>query len=182
MYHSINFTIGGETYNTWDSWRLIPYPRPSVSMPKHRSKFIDIPGMNGQMDISDILTGSPLYETRTGSWEFYISRRRFANGTTHHWTTTWRKVADAIHGKRGSVWLEDDPNYAYNGRFSLGNKFDVQKDYSKITIEYTLDPWPVERRTLSDEIGGWLWDPFNFEMNTIDDSVTPHQLVEKEYL
>ena len=181
MYHSINFEIDGKTYNTWDSWRLIPYPRPSVAMPKVRTKYIDIPGMHGQMDISDILTGKPLYENRSGNWEFYISRRPFDSGVRWSWISTWRTIADAIHGKKGKVWLEDDQEFYYTGRFSLGEKFDSQKDYSKITIEYTLSPWPVQRTTKEDE-GGWLWDPFNFTLDIINDSVDPHKLVTKEHL
>jgi len=182
VYHSINFEIDGKTYNTWDTWRLIPYPRPSVAMPKVRTKYIDIPGMNGQMDITEILTGKPLYENRTGNWEFYITRRPFDDGQRHPWNITWRKLADALHGKHGTVWLEDDPYYSFEGRFALGEKFNTQKDYSKITIEYTLSPWPIDRTPKSDTQHGWLWDPFNFYEDTIDDTTDPHTLVPKERL
>lgn len=182
MYHSINFTIDGKTYNTWDSWRLIPYPRPSVALPKVRTKYIDIPGMDGQMDISEILSNKTLYENRTGSWELYVSRRPFENGNRHHWTTTLRLMTEALHGKKGSVWLEDDRNFVYSGRFSLSEKFSVQKDYSKVTIEYTLNPWPEERISKNDETHGWLWDPFNFETDQINNSVTPPAIVQKEYM
>ena len=181
MYHSINFKIDGKTYNTWDSWRLIPHPRPSVAMPKVRTKYLDIPGMNGKLDISEILTGKPLYEDRTGSWEFYITRRPFENGTVHRWTTTWRIIAEALHGKRGTVWLEDDKYVSYEGRFSLGEKFNAQKDYSKITIEYTLRPRPIDTVPKTGT-NGWLWDPFDFRSDQIDISVTPHSLVPKEHL
>ena len=181
MYHSINFKIDGKTYNTWDSWRLIPYPRPSVAMPKVRTKYLDIPGMNGQMDISEILTGKPLYENRTGSWEFYISRRPFENGTVHTWIDTWHKIAEALHGKTGTTWLEDDKYTVYTGRFSLGTEFNTQKDYSKIKIEYTLNPFTTSGRTKVDS-GGWLWDPFEFAVDQIDMNATPRTLVEKERL
>lgn len=181
MYHSINFKIDGKTYNTWDSWRLIPYPRPSVAMPKVRTKYVEIPGMHGQLDITEILCGKPLYENRTGSWEFYISRRPNDDGSVTKWTSLWRDIADTLHGKTGKVWLEDDKYFTYEGRFSVGDKFNVQKDYSKITIEYTLSPFASDR---VDKVGsgGWKWDPFNFDLDQIDDSVTPHVLVEKEHL
>ena len=192
MYHSINFEIDGKTYNTWDSWRLIPYPRPSVAMPKVRTKYIVIPGRNGQLDISDIMTGRPAYENRTGSWEFYVSRRPFESKESDnwlapyqkgdHWTTTLHRIGEALHGKRGKVWLEDDWVYAYEGRFALAEKFDVQKDYSKVTIEYNLSPRPVERVTRNDATEGWLWDPFNFELDYINRSVTPEVLTRKEFM
>ena len=182
VYHSISFEINGKTYNTWDSWRLIPYPRPSVALPKVRTKYIDIPGMNGQMDISEILTGNPLYENRTGSWDFYISRKPLSDGTYQHWTSLWHLIAEALHGKSGTAWLEDDYSRAYTGRFSIGNKFDVQKDYSKITIEYTLSPYTTERLARNDETNGWLWDPFNFEIDEIDDSVVPNVVIERVYM
>lgn len=185
MYHSINFLIGDKTYNTWETWRLIPSPRPSVALPKVRTKFLDIPGMNGKMDISDILTGKPLYDDRTGSWDFYVSRRPFEDGTRHDWTVTWQKLADALHGKKGEVWLEDDPFRAYSGRFAIGEKFDSQKNYSKITIQYTLAPFsgPASSVPHTDPATGeWLWGPFNFFEDEIDPSTNPHTLVNKEHM
>ena len=180
MYHSINFKIDGKTYNTWDSWRLIPYPRPSVAMPKVRTKYIVVPGMNGQLDISDINTGKPTYENRTGSWEFYISRRPLENGSVESWASLWHRIAEALHGKTGTGWLEDDWVYSYSGRFSLGDKFNAQKDYSRITIEYNLSPKLVGRVTRNNATHGWLWDPFNFDSDQINDSVTPPVVIGKE--
>lgn len=182
MYHSVNFVINNVTYNTWDNWRLIPASRPSVAMPKVRTKYVEIPGMNGQMDISEILSGQPLYENRSGSWEFYLSRRPFSNGTRHQWFSDWRIVSDALHGKKGKFWLEDDPYYIYEGRFALNEKFNTQKDYSKITIEYTVAPWPADRITKADNTGGWLWDPFDFVLDEIDMNTDPHKLVERTHL
>ena len=61
MYHSITF---GDK-NTWDDWHLIPSKRPSFNPPNVKSQYVDIPGGNGVLDLTESLTGYPLYNTRT---------------------------------------------------------------------------------------------------------------------
>ena len=69
MYHSITY---GEK-NTWDDWHLLPSTRPLFNPPPTKTKQVDIPGANGAIDLSESLTGYPVYENRTGSTEFYVA-------------------------------------------------------------------------------------------------------------
>ena len=68
MYHSI--TIGGK--NTWDDWRLVPASRPVFNPPAQKVKTLEIPGGDGVIDLSQSLTGYPVYQNRTGSIEFIV--------------------------------------------------------------------------------------------------------------
>ena len=68
MYHSITF---GDK-NTWDDWHLIPSSRPLFNPPTPKTKYQDIPGANGKLDLSEALTGYPVYDNRIGSFEFYV--------------------------------------------------------------------------------------------------------------
>ena len=61
--------------NTWDTWWLIPSSRPVINPPGFKSNYIEIPGMDGSIDISTVLTGGyPTYSNRTGSIEYYVMR------------------------------------------------------------------------------------------------------------
>ena len=68
MYHSITF---GDK-NTWDDWHLVPASRPLFNPPTVKTKIIDIPGANGNLDLSDSLTKYPVYNNREGQIEFIV--------------------------------------------------------------------------------------------------------------
>lgn len=68
MYHSVTF---GDK-NTWDDWRLVPASRPVFNPPAQKVKTLEIPGGDGVIDLSQSLTGYPVYQNRTGSIEFIV--------------------------------------------------------------------------------------------------------------
>ena len=155
MYHSITF---GDK-NTWDDWHLIPATRPVFNPPETKTHYVDIPGANGQIDLTESLTGYPLYENRTGSIEFYV-----ANGY-EDWAVLYSKIMNYLHGKRMKATLEDDRYFYYEGRFEV-NKWTSDKWWSKITIDYDVYPYKKEPNT---SLEPWLWDPFDFEYGIIRD-------------
>lgn len=153
MYHSVTF---GEI-NTWDDWRLVPTSRPLFNPPPPKVKTLEIPGGDGVIDLSQSLTGYPVYQNRTGSIEFVV-----LNGFKE-WQEAYSDIMDHLHGQRMRAILEDDPDYFYEGRFSV-NAWKSDKDNSKITIDYDVGPY---KWTLLTSIDDWLWDPFNFQNGVI---------------
>lgn len=144
MYYSkdnaVSFEIGGTTYNTWGTWRLIPTSRPSIALPEVRTKYVDIPGMHGKLDISEILTDSPLYENRKGSFEFYYSRFESSTGVVYSWHDLLDYITFTLHGKSGLMYIDENPDKKYKGRFSV-KKWTTDKAYSKVTIDYECLPF-----------------------------------------
>lgn len=152
MYHSI--TIGEK--NTWDDWHLIPTSRPLVNPPKAKMSFVDIPGADGTLDLSTVLTGQVLFSDRVGSWEFAVE-----NGF-REWQILYSEIMAYLHGNKFKIILEDDPNYYYEGRLSV-NAWNSQKDWSTIVIDYELNPY----KKYNSVEGAWIWDTFNFETDII---------------
>lgn len=73
MYHSITFDFGEKNKkNTWDDWHLVSTSRPVFNPPAQKVKTIDIPGGDGVIDLSQALTGYPVFQNRTGSFEFIV--------------------------------------------------------------------------------------------------------------
>jgi len=143
VYHSILITSDaslGVYTNTWSDWHLIPISRPFVSLPSLNSKTVEIPGRNGSVDLTEVLTGAPTYSNRKGSWEFYVMHDEW-----NSWSETLSTIASALHGKWLQIILEDDPNYYYEGRLKVG--WNPGKDYSTITIEYDLSPYKTNVTT-----------------------------------
>lgn len=152
MYHSI--TIGDK--NTWDDWHLIPETRPLVNPPPVKSNYIEIPGGDGVLDLTTAMTGKPLYNNRTGSWNFIVQ-----NGFKD-WSVLYSEIMAYLHGQALKAVLEDDASFYYEGRFSV-NQWKSDKDFSRIVIDYNVGPYK-QYVAGSDK---WLWDTFNFTTDTI---------------
>lgn len=169
MYYSLTFIEDKwradgsglfQSKNTYDDWHLVPTSRPSFSPPDFSASTIQIPGRDGLLDVSSAITKYPTYGNRTGSLEFLIYESPLP------WYETYTKVANYLHGQSKKVYMEEDPAYYYEGRFSL-NEFRSLEKYSTITIDYNLQPYKKARWTTTDN---WEWDPFNFETGiTISD-------------
>lgn len=153
MYHSITF--GNK--NTWDDWFLIPSSRPVFNPPEPKTSYLEIPGADGLLDLTTVLTGDVRYGSRNGSLEFIVD-----NGHKE-WYELYSDISDYLHGQKMKAILEDDPTYYYEGRFTV-NQWKSDKMHSLITIDYVVDPYKLE---LFSGIEDWLWDSFNFETGII---------------
>ena len=181
MYHSITFgnltnvTSAGATTtrfsgkNTWEDWGLVPTSRPLVNPPAANRKQISIPGTNGTIDLSTLLTGYMTYGNRTGSWEFLVENKNIEIGpykrsqAPDDWVNAYTTIMGYLHGKSYACVLEDDPTYYYQGNFDV-SAWKSDQMASTITINYDLQPFKYSIQK-SDE--PWLWDPFNFETGVI---------------
>ena len=149
MYHSITF---GDK-NTYDDWHLMPSSRPVFNPPEVKMKTIDLPGANGVLDMSEALTGYPLFNNRKGSFEFYV-----LNDYWNSWKDAYSSISNYIHGRQMKAILDDDKTYYYFGRFAV-NEWKSEEGHSKIVIDYNVDPYKYLVTGLPER---WMWDPFNF--------------------
>lgn len=160
MYHSVIF---GEK-NTYGDWKIVPSSRPVINPPTQKTKILDIPGADGVLDISEALTGYPVYNNRAGSLEFMV-----LNDYEHyHWEHVYSEIVNYLHSKKTTMILEDDPAYFYEGRFHV-NDWKSNKDWSTITIDYDVGPYKWQ--TVSSLEPSWEWDSFNFETDYIMSAV-----------
>lgn len=163
-----------EHTNTWDDWHILPISRPIFTPPKIKEKYIDVPGGNGVLDLTESLTKYPTYDNRKGSFEFRIMNHYEKNGKlmletkrTGRWAERYSEIMEYLHGQSLYAVLDDDPTWFYQGRFSVDD-LKSEDTWSVITIGYNVNPfkWAVESST-----GPWLWDPFNFETGVIRDTI-----------
>lgn len=146
--HSITFDPDGLNINTWKSWHMAPKTRPFVVAPQVKTEYIDVPGADGSLDYTEVLTGKPRYANRTGQWDFIID-----NGY-RKWHELYSEILLRLHGKKMKIILDDDPNYYWEGRLSVTGQFG-NKDYSSVSIAYNLNPYktPLDKTKVSN----WQW-------------------------
>ncbi len=154
MYHSINFENikTGEHKNTWDDWGLIPLIRPSFNPPQIKTNYIDIPGADSTIDLTDVLNGRPTYSDREGSFEFFVKR------DSRPWYQVYSEISNFLKGSIFKAILEDDKEWYYFGRFFV-DSWNSKEMYSTITINYIVNPYKWSCLKTDDD---WLWDSFNF--------------------
>lgn len=153
MYHSI--IIGDK--NTWDDWHLVPTKRPFVAPPDVNTKYADVPGRDGQLDLSTALTGKPTYANRSGQWDFYIDNDFLP------WYELYSRIMNYVHGKQFKMVLEDDPYFYYEGRLSVPN-YSPGSNWSQISLSYIVGPY---KKLLDGASRAWIWDTFNLQTGVV---------------
>lgn len=136
--HSLTFFNGVTKKNTYDDWHLVPESRPLVVPPTPKTKYLDVPGADGQLDLSEALTDHPVFNNRDGEWSFYV-----LNGFGE-WYDRYSAIMTFLQGRSLKVILNDDPTRYWSGRFYV-SKWDSSgsEGYSKITFNYHLNPYKV---------------------------------------
>ena len=123
---------------------LMKYP--DITPPVPKIKTVDVPGSDGALDLSRVLTGSMTYNRRTITMEFAIIKPRWM------WPEIHSSVMDALHGMEMDIILDDDPEYSYTGTVSVSG-YDPQKVTSAVTIRADVEPYKtrisVTRRSFS---------------------------------
>lgn len=181
MQHSIRFAnnvrdlyLVNTTYSTsrnstvrhsYIDWFLIPEERYSIEPPELKEEYVDIPGANGALDYSEALTLYPVYKDIEGEMSFLIENDRVIKSLTGlqdrpmYWNNLYNEIKTYLHGRTRYMLLEDNPEWYYYGRFTVG-KYDASDGkMSKIVISYHLEPF---RRLcwLTDDT---YWDSINLK-------------------
>ena len=134
--HSVNFVIGTTTKNTYDDWLLIPTARPVIVPPPLKSNYVDIPGANGDLDLTEAVTSVPVFGPREGNIEFYMKSTELSQP----WFTMYSNVLTFLHGKSGKLILDDDPEWYYSGRFEI-DTYESKEHWAVVSVKYHLQPY-----------------------------------------
>lgn len=141
--------------STYDDWHLIPESRPVIAFPSPKYKFLDIPGANSSLDMTNAGTGFVPFNQRTGSIKFMVE-----NGFKR-WEVLSSEIAAFLSGTKIYAVLADDPAYYYTGRWHVSS-WDSPSNgtWSTITLDYTLDPYKLWVTSTAET---YLWDSYAFD-------------------
>ena len=106
-------------------------------------KFKEIPGRNGDLDLTDALTGFPVYKNASMKLTF-----DFKDGSYDLWLARASELQNSFY---------------YEGRISVSTE-KINKHYSSVEITINRDPYKLE---LKSSLEDWLWDEFDFESGII---------------
>ena len=141
--HSVTF---GDK-NSWTDFHLIPTSRPVIPPPTFKERYVDIPGRDGEIDLGSVFSEGPVFNSRTGSIEFLVDLDAWSS-----WALAYSTIATYLHGKTMRMTLDDDPEFYYEGRFTV-NQWQSGQSFSTVVIDYNLQPF---KKSNSDPEGDFL--------------------------
>lgn len=147
-----DFSMNLDGTNLLDEYGLIMTSK-YIGPPTPQTKYISIPGRNGALDLSTILTGEVTYNQREIKCTFYTDEE------PEDWSAFRSELQSAFHGKDMQIIFDDDSNYYWQGRVEVD--FDNDGRIGTVSINALVYPY---KRWVTDS---WLWDPFDFENGVI---------------
>lgn len=147
-----------KTIHTIDDWGIYLAARPDVTPPEPKTTYVEIPGGDGSLDLTEALTGDVKYQLRTINLTFTVLKDRA------DWTELYSDILYFLHGQRVKCLFDEDHQYYYLGRFTV-NQWESDRAKSKITITGSVDPY---KYNLYSSVEQPLWDSFDFEHDSMD--------------
>lgn len=142
--------------HTFSDWGL-KWVYVNITLPEPKTYYVDVPGSNGNLDLSEVLTDEIKFYNRTISLTFDVM------GNYQLWHSAVSKISSYLHGKKFKIILDTDSYYYYYGRIKLSTeKSNVAN--GTIVLECEVDPYKLENQESGDY---WLWDDFSFEDGVI---------------
>ena len=141
------------TYNDWN----LKWVKVEISSPVPRKNYIDVPGMDGKLDLSESLTGEINYENRKIKLIFEVE------GNYEKWSTISSEIMNFLHGRQAKIIIDTDKCFYYVGRFELTS---TKEDYlyGELILSGDVEPYKYE---VTSSLEDWLWNDFNFENGII---------------
>lgn len=124
-----------------------------VSPPEPKEQYLEVPGYNGMIDLSEALTGYVIYNNRT------ITLKLGGKKGMEQWPNFMSDFMRDVHGKRVKVIFDDDIGYYYIGRARVQTDYDRKYQIATFTVTINAEPYKL---SIHDSMEEWLWDPFSF--------------------
>lgn len=125
-------TLGG--YHSYDTWGLWLREAPKISPPEPQTHYVEIPGMDGSLDLTEKLFGTVKYKDREIEMHFYSLAKR------SQWAEIASDMMGKLHGKVVRIILDDDPGYYYQGRVVF-ESMEPQQNVIPIVMTATVGPY-----------------------------------------
>lgn len=138
-----------DKFNTWHDWRCTVTAK-SVPPAEPKTNYVEIDGAHGALDLSEALTGGPVYGTRIVTASFMCSE-----GTYREREELLRRIRTALHGRKVQIIEPDDPDHFFLGRVVIKESVN-NLAYMTFSIEAVCDPWryAISAANRSTEVDG----------------------------
>lgn len=122
-------------YHTAEDWNLILHEK-TITPPEPKTNYVSVPGRDGDIDLTEALSGLVNYRDRTGSFTFLLT-----DGSHADREELISEIVGVLNGQRLQYIDTDDyPDYYMTGRFTVKSVTN-NNAYGTIQLEAVLNPW-----------------------------------------
>lgn len=107
-----------------------------IGFPEVRTNYVDVPGRDGQLDLSTSLDGEIHYQNRTISLTFVST----TNLSGLSWPEFLSRLASLLHGQKVTLAFDGDSGWYYIGRGAISG-YAMESSRWTVQLEFTCDPW-----------------------------------------
>lgn len=105
-----------------------------INPPEVRTSYVDVPGADGSLDLSEAIADRPIYSNRSLTFEFTILSPR------SEWEAKASMLRSDLHGKKMRVFEPDDTNHYYVTRLSVG-LLKRDGEIATVSVTGTAEPY-----------------------------------------
>lgn len=147
--------VTGVSFNgthSYDDWGL-KLKNVEIDLPEAKTVYVDVPGMNGSLDLTEAQNGGIVYGMRTLRFTFDARDCNYPR-----WAGLISRVATAIEGNECQIIIDVDSGYYYTGRCHIDTK-KTNEVLSEVSIECNCYPYKLDVTSSNEP---WKWDTFCF--------------------
>ena len=124
-----------------------------VAPPEVKTQHIEVPGRNGDIDITELLAGYTIYGNRE------ITLQLGGKKLENVWPSFMSNFINELHGKKVKLIFDDNPDYYYIGRATVESDYTRGNRIASFTVTIDAEPYKYE---LLNTIEPWKWNTFSF--------------------
>ena len=123
------------SYHSYNDFQLILATK-TIGAPSPKTETIDIPGGDGVLDLTEFF-GETKYGNRNLSFEFS------SLVIPSEFMSLFSRVQNALHGKKMSIILDDDPDWYYIGRISV-SEWKADRNIGNLVVDCDCEPYKYQ--------------------------------------
>lgn len=131
-----------------------------ISSPEPQTKMVSVPVRNGDIDMSDVVSGNTRFKNRTIVFTF------ISNKNVEDWLLEISNIRNKIAGQKKRIIIDYDPAFYWYGRITDVSQ-EISDNIESIVVTASVDPYKYSITTSEED---WLWDPFDFEQSVINET------------
>lgn len=151
---TISLEGSSKSQHTFNDWEMIIESKVFISEPEAQQNYIEVPGSNVMLDVSEAISGHPVFRKRKIS---FICAGVVPN--RNNWDAKVSRLRNMYEGRIVHVTFDNDREYYWRGRLSF-TSFERDMEIGRFTIDIpNADPY---KYNIHSNVDPWLWDTFNF--------------------
>ena len=110
------------------------YKSETIGSPEVKTKYVDVPGLQGRKDMTEALGTGVVYGDRTLTFQFYLDPTTDQNAQ-------FSKVLATLNGVKARIIRAADPRHYFEGRITVDPELKQNKRTYILTIRATCRPF-----------------------------------------